>query len=381
MLGPEKIHKNLDNYDKDDLTATTICSHSSYQIFHGFKKEGFKTMGIVKSKEQQEIYEAYPGACPDKFMIVDEYKDILKQKNQDEIKKENGVMIIHGSFVAYVGADKILNELEIPAFGNRNSIVHESDRNKQRIWLQDYAGLKMPKEYEIDEITNLAIVKLHGAHGGRGFTRARNPDEVRKNLKYMVESGVISKEDSMGDITVQEYIDGARQYHHYFLTKLNNEIGGVPVEHNGEKIGKLVLCSVDRRDETNIDDIHRTGLNPEELKEVGIRPTYTVCGNIPLVVRESLLPKIYDMGKRTVKASAELFPPGINGPFCLETFCRPNLDYVTFEISGRIVAGTNFFINGSPYLDLIEPGLSTGKLIAREIKEGVKQDRLNKIIY
>ncbi|MEA3558680.1 MAG: DUF1297 domain-containing protein, partial [Candidatus Thermoplasmatota archaeon] len=45
-----------------------------------------------------------------------------------------------------------------------------------------------------------------------------------------------------------------------------------------------------------------------------------------------------------------------------------------------IVAGTNPYITGSPYADLIEPGLSTGKRIAQEIKLGRDLDRLNEII-
>ena len=51
-----------------------------------------------------------------------------------------------------------------------------------------------------------------------------------------------------------------------------------------------------------------------------------------------------------------------------------------FEISSRIVAGTNPFISGSPYADLIEPGMSTGQRIAREIKMARDMDRLNEVI-
>jgi len=51
-----------------------------------------------------------------------------------------------------------------------------------------------------------------------------------------------------------------------------------------------------------------------------------------------------------------------------------------FEISTRIVAGTNLFITGSPYSDLIEPGLSTGRRIAREIRLAWKMRRLADIL-
>ena len=50
------------------------------------------------------------------------------------------------------------------------------------------------------------------------------------------------------------------------------------------------------------------------------------------------------------------------------------------EVSARIVAGTNLFINGSPYTHLryCEP-MSTGRRVAREIKTAIKQGRLDEI--
>ena len=51
-----------------------------------------------------------------------------------------------------------------------------------------------------------------------------------------------------------------------------------------------------------------------------------------------------------------------------------------FEISSRIVAGTNPFISGSPYSDLMEENISMGKRIAREIKLGIEKNELDKII-
>ncbi|MDD1734846.1 MAG: DUF1246 domain-containing protein, partial [Methanothrix sp.] len=46
MISKEDIQEIIRGYDKDDLTIATICSHSSLQIFHGAREEGFKTLGI-----------------------------------------------------------------------------------------------------------------------------------------------------------------------------------------------------------------------------------------------------------------------------------------------------------------------------------------------
>jgi 5-formaminoimidazole-4-carboxamide-1-(beta)-D-ribofuranosyl 5'-monophosphate synthetase len=68
------------------------------------------------------------------------------------------------------------------------------------------------------------------------------------------------------------------------------------------------------------------------------------------------------------------------GPFCLETIVTDKLEFKVFEISTRIVAGTNLFIAGSPYSDLTEEGMSTGRRIAREIRIAQKQGRLADIL-
>jgi 5-formaminoimidazole-4-carboxamide-1-(beta)-D-ribofuranosyl 5'-monophosphate synthetase len=57
------------------------------------------------------------------------------------------------------------------------------------------------------------------------------------------------------------------------------------------------------------------------------------------------------------------------GPFCLEGVCDALGNFVTFEFSARIVAGTNLYIMGSPYSSLIyDDPMSMGRRIAVEIK-------------
>ncbi len=50
------------------------------------------------------------------------------------------------------------------------------------------------------------------------------------------------------------------------------------------------------------------------------------------------------------------------------------------EISSRIVAGTNPFISGSPYSDLIEPCISSGRRIAQELKYAKEHDQLGEVL-
>jgi 5-formaminoimidazole-4-carboxamide-1-(beta)-D-ribofuranosyl 5'-monophosphate synthetase len=97
------------------------------------------------------------------------------------------------------------------------------------------------------------------------------------------------------------------------------------------------------------------------------------------VLRESLLPKVFELGERVVETSIELFG-GMIGPFSLETIVTDELEFKVFEISARIVAGTNLFISGSPYSDLVERNLSNGRRIAQEIKLARETNKLSEVI-
>jgi 5-formaminoimidazole-4-carboxamide-1-(beta)-D-ribofuranosyl 5'-monophosphate synthetase len=142
--------------------------------------------------------------------------------------------------------------------------------------------------------------------------------------------------------------------------------------------GSLELLGIDRRDESNIDEMYKLG-SQEELKKQGVLPTFVVTGNIPLVIRESLLPTVFGMGERIVEESVKLFG-GVTGPFCLETIVTDELEFKVFEVSARIVAGTNFYVSGSPYSDYVAPQLSNGRRIALEIKNALSLGRTDEVL-
>ncbi|MEF8849003.1 MAG: formate--phosphoribosylaminoimidazolecarboxamide ligase, partial [Candidatus Thermoplasmatota archaeon] len=240
------IEKILKDYDKEELTIATVCSHSSLQIFNGAKKEGFKTLGISVG-DRRKIYDAFPLGKPDEFLDVDTYDEILE--HTDELRDKNAIIIPHGSFVEYLGADKFL-KLDLPTFGNRDVLTWESDRTKERQWLEE-AGLTMPREIKDPHyIENPVIVKYHGAKGGKGFFIAKTYEEFKRR---------INKEK---EYTIQEFVMGTRYYLHYFYS---------PVYEDAYKLkkGSLQLLSIDRRDETTIDEVQRIG-SISELEEVGI---------------------------------------------------------------------------------------------------------------
>lgn len=335
-------------------TVTTLCSHSSLQIFHGARAEGLSTLGISVGPPAR-FYEAFPLARPDAFLTVPKVSALSNETRR--LREAGAVLIPHGSFVEYFGP-KAFQQLDVPVFGNRAVIEWESDREKERVWLET-AGVTMPKRYgDPSEVDGPVIVKYYGAKGGKGFYLAKN----REALDDFTPTG---------PHVIQEYVLGTRYYVHFFYSPLSDR--GYRVGH-----GSLELLGMDRRDEANIDELYKLGAQ-EELLKAGIRPTFVVTGNVPVVLRESLLPKVFDVGARIVERSIELFG-GMVGPFCVEGIMTENLDFKVFEISTRIVAGTNLFISGSPYSDLVQPGLSTGRRIAMELKRAQSEGRLAEVL-
>jgi 5-formaminoimidazole-4-carboxamide-1-(beta)-D-ribofuranosyl 5'-monophosphate synthetase len=115
---------------------------------------------------------------------------------------------------------------------------------------------------------------------------------------------------------------------------------------------------------------------------MGVEPSFVVTGNQPVVIRESLLPRAFEMAEGTVAESFELEEGsrGMIGPFCLETIVTDALEFKVFEISARIVAGSNPFVGGSSYSDINEERMSTGRRIARSIRKACQSNRLEDIL-
>ncbi|MBN2478336.1 formate--phosphoribosylaminoimidazolecarboxamide ligase [Candidatus Micrarchaeota archaeon] len=353
MLPKEKIKEILDSYDKSKVTIATICSHSSLQIFHGAKQEGFKTIGIVK-EEYKKFYESFPNACPDEFIVVKDYSDFPTE----ELIERNSVIVPHGSFVEYI--NKKLDDLEIPIFGNRGSLRYERNRHRMFKWMES-SKLRIPKILKPEEIDRPVVVKFPGAKGGRGYLVVNSYDEFMEKVGPDV------------DCLIQEFIIGVRAYIHYFFSPFNTGIG------YQTKNGTIEMLSIDRRRESNADEIYRTlSIGAKGPKT---RMSFTVIGNDPIVLRESLLPRFMDMGAEISDTSFDLFG-GLYGPFCIETVIADDLDIFAFEISARIVAGTNLYPSGSPYsVYYYDAPMSTGRRIAKEIRTGIRLKGLDKIIY
>ncbi|MDQ2818281.1 MAG: formate--phosphoribosylaminoimidazolecarboxamide ligase [Candidatus Eremiobacteraeota bacterium] len=331
------------------FTIATLGSHSALQILKGAKDEGFYTLAVV-TPQNERLYKSF--AFVDDIIVIQRYGDF--PSIEEELNRRKVILVPHGSFVAYLSHEQH-KAMTTPYFGNKAVLDWEFDRMRQREWLSR-AGLTMPRQFtKASDIDRPVIVKLYGAQGGKGYLFVKNAEDFTRTASHLVRQQYV----------MQEYIIGVPVYIHYFYSPLT---------------GKLEIMSMDRRYESNVDSLGRIPSADQEGWD--LQPSYVVIGNQPLSLRESLLAEAFHMGEAVVRVSREICPDrGLYGAFCLETIVTPEARFYLMEISARIVAGTNLFIDGSPYsyLNYDEP-MSTGRRIAREIKNALLSNSLEMVL-
>ncbi len=333
-----------------NYTIATLGSHTALQILKGGKDEGFSTL-LVTTAKHKAFYSTF--SFIEEIIVIPSFSEFPSVEK--ELIKRNVILIPHGSFVAYLGAE-VNRNMNVQYFGNKDVIDWEEDREKQRTWLEK-SGVNLPRHFDLghEPLDYPIIVKSYGAAGGKGYFYARNKEDFEEKLKTFNRKKYV----------IQEYVIGVPLYIHYFYSPLTN---------------KIEIMSIDRRYETNVDAVGRIPLLGQQ--SLVIEPSYVVVGNSELVLREGMLSEAYEMARRVIERSKELMSGrGLFGPFCLETIITPDQKFCILEISCRIVAGTNLFINGSPYSWLYynEP-MSTGRRIAREIKNAIKENKLDLLL-
>jgi len=340
------------------LTAiATLGSHCALQVLKGAKDEGFKTI-LVCEKKREKLYKRF--RFIDELIMVDSFVEILDQKCQQTLEQNDAIIIPHGTLIAQMSSEQI-ESIKTPIFGNKWILRWESDREMKEKLMRE-AKLPMPRKVKNpNEINNLVIVKRQGAAGGKGYFIASNKEEYNKKRNELISQGIISKDETL---YIQEYAAGVLAYLQFFYSPLLEE---------------LEFFGADQRHESDIEGLARIPAE-QQLKSNKVL-SFNVIGNSPLVLRESLLEEVYTMGENFVDATKRLVAPGMNGPFCIEGVYDENARFTSFEFSARIVAGTNIYMDGSPYYSLLydEP-MSMGKRIAREVKNANESNQLDKII-
>ena len=337
-------------------SVATLGSHCALQVLKGAKDEGLGTV-LVCEKKREKLYKRFPFI--DELVIVDSFKEILEEKCQSILKARDSVLIPHGTLIAQMDSDEI-ESIKTPMFGNKWILRWEANRERKEELMRK-ADLPVPKPVaDPKDIDKLVIVKRQGAAGGKGYFMAATQKDYNAKRDQMISKGVISQDETL---YIQEYVGGVLAYLQFFYSPLRDE---------------LEFFGADQRHESDIEGLARIP-SEQQLKTDRV-PSFNVIGNSPLVLRESLLDEAYTMGENFLRAAKQMVPPGMNGPFCIEGVYDDEARFTSFEFSARIVAGTNIYMDGSPYYTLLfdEP-MSMGRRIAREIGNAVKSGQLKEI--
>jgi len=361
--GKENIKTIIDNYitnsyDLKNISIGVIGSHSALDIMDGAKDEKLKTVCICQ-KGRELPYLKYK-RLSDELMIVDKFSDILFKENQEKLLNLNTLMISHRSFAVYIGYDNIENNFHVPIFGNR-WLLKAEERNfpNNQYYLLEKANIPHPKIFtDPQEIDGPAFVKVQESKRKleRAFFIVNSYDDYKKKSQDRIDKGIIDKESLKNSSTIEQYLIGTYFNFNFFYSPLDDE---------------TEFLGIERRLQTNIHD-YTTSIPAKNQLEMDIELQNIEVGHTPASIRESLLDHVFKMGEKFVESTKKEYPPGIIGPFSLQSVITLDLNMIVYDVSLR-VPGNPILSTTSPYTKYkYGETFGVGRRIAMEVKKSLK---------
>ena len=378
MIDREEIIRVLDGYSLDNLSICVLGSHSALEICRGARDEGFKTI-VVCQRGREKTYTKYYASrrrmgrgvgCIDEVIILEKFRDMVRADVQERLRAENAILIPHRSLCVYLGYELLENELRVPLFGNRYLLkVEERDVERNQYYLLEKAGIPHPRIIkDPSEIDGLVMVKAPEAARGfeRAFFIASSEDEYYRKADEMIRKGLISRE-SLEKSVIEEFIVGTPFNFNFFYSPLD---------------GEVELLGIDTRRQTNLEGLLRipATVQSEVLRHIELRNIEV--GHIACTIRESLLERAFELAERFKKVCEEEYPPGIIGPFALQSMIvpgPPHEDIVVYDVSVRVPGspGTRF----TPYTEYLwGESMSVGRRIAVEVRAALREGRISELL-
>ena len=365
-------------------TVATVGSHSAIDVADGAATEGLRTL-VLAQAGREATYARYfrpvlgpDGArrrgCVDEVWTYRAFADLAEPAEQERLRQRQAILVPNRAFSSYVPLEVIEERFRVPVFGSRAMLrIEERGERENYYTLLERAGVPTPRKLRGPEaIERLTIVKLPHAHRRleRGFFTVASPEEYRQKSAQLIRRGTILESD-LASARIEEYVLGPVFNFNFFFSPL------VPREEG------LELLGVDERRESDLDGLVRLPAAQQlALPEVARIPEYTVVGHGTLTVRESILEEVFSLAERFVDASRLRYPPGIIGPFCLQTCIDKNGHPSVFDVAVRIGGGTNVHLGiGHPYGNALwRSRMCTGRRIAVEIARAAAEHRLAEVV-
>jgi 5-formaminoimidazole-4-carboxamide-1-(beta)-D-ribofuranosyl 5'-monophosphate synthetase len=303
------------------------------------------------------------------LIIVDKFSDILFKENQEKLLNLNTLMVSHRSFAVYLGYDEIENNFHVPVFGNR-WLLKAEERNlpKNQYYLLEKANIPHPRIYsDPSEIDGPAFVKVQEAARTleRAFFIVTSYEDYKKKSQDRIDKGIIDKETLTNNSVIEQYLIGTYFNFNFFYS---------PIDDETEFLG------IERRLQTNIHDF-TTSIPAKNQLEMDIELQNIEVGHTPASIRESLLDKVFKMGEDFVNSTKKEYPPGIIGPFSLQSVVTLDLEMIVYDVSLR-VPGNPILATTTPYTKYkYGETFGVGRRISMEINKALKnQENILKIV-
>lgn len=351
-----------------NFTITTLGGHSALEICLGAKKRNFRTL-VIAEKGREKTYAKYYKKLFDEIIIVDQFHDLTDKKIFNLLEEKNSIFIPHRYCQVYCDLGKLENNFPVPIFGNKHLLKYEEREGEiNQYQILTKAQVEFPRQFSNPkEIDRLVIVKVKEAARGyeRAFFFAANFQDYQKKGGELVKQGKIT-EKALQEAVIEEYLIGTQINFNFFYSPLNNS---------------LELLGTDARRQTNLDGYIRLPACEQLKISQYLNPSYIETGHFAVTVKESLLEKAYEAAEKIKSCLKETVPPGIMGPFALQSAIipgPPKEKLVVYDLSLRMPGSPG--ISFTPYSQyLFGKSVSFGERIAMEIEKAIKENKVNEV--
>lgn len=362
MIKRSEIKKIVKNYS--DVRIGVLGSHSALEVMDGAKDEEMRT--VVFCQKGREIPYKRFGRVADEIVVLKKFKDMISPKIQKDLRDTNTIIVPHRSLTAYLGYKSIENSFRVPIFGNRALFqAEERSHKKNQYYLLEKARIKHPRLFKNPKnITKPAIVKVQEKKRKleRAFFTVSSYADYKKKAEQKIKQGIVSKND-LENSSIEELAIGTFMNFNYFYTPISDYVDFIGIE---------------RRLQSNLYDFN--SLPAKQQLDLNIDLQNIEVGHTPASIRESLLEKVITMGDKFVNAVKREYPPGIIGPFSLQSVITKDLEMIVYDVSLR-VPGNPIVATTSPYTKYqYGQTFGVGRRIAMEVKKAQQEDRLDEIV-
>lgn len=371
----------LAGYDPNALSVASMGGHSALDISSGARRMGFRTVVAAPrggEKVYTEIYRTHDGrGCVDQTIVLPDAKALYTPQTVEQLRAAQAVFV-HDRLSAEAAEDlgPALDAFNVPIFGSRSLLkLERSTWSFNQDHLLSWSGIRTPRTFaSADELDGtLCIVKAKGAN---------HPLEpafflVTDKVSWMREGNRLEMSGRIApgweQATIEEFVLGAAVNFNFFYSPLR---------------GELELMGTDFHRMTNLDGFLRMTADQQlkALEQVDVR--MREAGQMVCTVNESLLEQVFEMGWSFVRTTQKLQPEfdaehrGIIGPFALQgamTLQDGKEEIVIYDVSFRMPGSPN--LRSTPYSSYLfgEP-MSMGERVARELKEAVSANCLDKVL-